>query len=292
VTINPLLPPVYEIANSFKWERDFGGFALNWTNVSGSEVVITVMRKDSTGTYYDENSYYTSAKNGQYSFRGFSDVPTDFALYVRDKYKNYSDTVKFTLTPMREIQIPTTNFAEVMDIPADNTTSAGKKWAFSTMWDGIITESNNGWSTSVSDDHFPVYGTIDMGIIAKLSRFIIWQRYSCAFDLFNIKKFELWGATEYEKGKDLTYWRKGGGWETDGHWQKLGAFEMVKPSSSIQGVNTEADWKAARNGFEFPVPLSIKPVRYIRIAAVTTYMPDYALCTIGEIKFFGNDHIE
>ncbi len=287
VTIKPLTPPVYGITQSFKWVRDFGGFKLNWENTTGSEVVLTLLKKGTDGLYHEEDTYYTSAKEGIHNFRGFDNVASDFGIYVRDKFYNISDTVKFNLTPIREVQIPTKNFARILDIPADNHSQLWG-WEFVKLWDDIY-PGDTGWHTDDGNGgKRPLYWTIDMGLTAKLSRFTIWHRTSIPYGHQNLKKFEVWGATEYEKGKPDAYWRKGGGWETDGHWTLIGTFEIKKPSG-LEGTQVTAeDVTAMNDGFEFQVPLVVKPIRYVRFAMLSNFSGGYDV-HIAEIKFFGDD---
>lgn len=288
VTINPLLPPVFEISQSFQWERDFGGFKLNWINPTEDEVVLTLLIKAEDGVYYEESTYYTTMKVGEYNFRGLPDVPTDFGVYVRDKFYNYSDTVFFNLTPIREVQIPTDKFARVADIPRDDL-STYWGWDFNKMWNDVI--GDEGWHTMEGTDRkLPLYFTIDMGLKAKLNRFTIWHRLSIPYGHYNLRKFVLYGTTEYKKGKDLAYWEEGGEWESDGSWYYIGTFEIKKPSGNPT-QNTDEDIEAANNGFTFNVPLDIPSVRYLRFGMISNFSAGNNL-HISEIKFYGDDTVE
>lgn len=288
VTINPLLPPVYEITQSFEWERDFGGFKLTWHNSTGNEVVLTLLVKAEDGIYYEEEVCYTSAKNGEYNFRGLADVPTDFGLFVRDKFYNYSDTVKFNLTPIREVEIPSDDFARVTDIPTDNQ-STYWGWLFENMWNDVV--GDEGWHTmDANNGKLPLYWTIDMGMKVKLSRFTIWHRTGVPYAHQNLKKFVVYACNEYEKGKDNAYYNKGGDWETDGHWYYIGTFEIKKPSGLPVGTTSE-DIEAMNAGFSFNVPLDIPAIRYVRFGMLSNFSGGTDL-HISEIKFYGDDTAE
>lgn len=289
VTINPLTPPVFNITNSFTYQPDFGGLMVNWENETGDEIVLSVMSyDDEIGDYVDRDAVYSSSKNGKFSFRGFESEPTRFGLYVRDKYFNISDTVKFELTPMYETVIKSDNFARVMDIPLDDLSNLSG-WGFEKMWDGI-TQGDNGWHGADGEgDRLPRFWTWDLGMTAKLSRFTLWHRTNTPYGNNNIKKFEIWGATEYEKGKDRDYYEKGGDWETDGHWEYLGTFEVKKPSGDGAEVTAE-DKEAMFNGFEFVIPLEKKPVRYLRYAMLSNYSGGKGI-HISEIRYWGDDSV-
>lgn len=284
VTINPLLPPVYEIADSFEWERDFGGFRLTWENSTKKEVVITLLLKAEDGVYYEEQTLYTSAQKGDYNFRGLEDIPSDFGLFVRDEFYNISDTVMFSLTPIREIEIPSDNFARVLDIPRDEMSNYWG-WVFENMWNGVI--GDEGWHTMDGTERkLPIYFTFDLGLKAKLNRFTIWHRTAFPYGHHNIRKFVVYAANEYEKGKDLDYWDLGGEWETDGHWYPIGTFEVKKPSGNSTQV-TDEDLEAMYNGFDFNVPSDIPAVRYLRFGMISNFSGGVDL-HISEIKFFGD----
>lgn len=287
VTINPLTPPVFNLTSSFKYEPDFGGLKVDWKNETGEEMVLTLMAYDEEmGRYMDKDAVYSAAKQGSYSFRGFESTLTRFGLYVRDKYYNISDTVTFELTPMYETAIKTDKFAHVMDIPADDMTALGG-WGFEKMWDGII--GDQGWH-SVYEGAAPAYFTWDLGTVVKLSRFTVWQRTNIPYINSNPKIFELWGATEYEKGKDENYWKKGGEWETDGHWIYLGTYEVKKPSGDGPDITNE-DREVARNGHEFIVPLATKPIRYLRFGSQLNWSGGCGV-HISEIKYWGDDSVK
>lgn len=291
VTINPLTPPVFNITSSFTYKSDFGGLRVNWENVTGEEMVVTLMAfDDELKRYTDKDAIYSSAQNGQYSFRGFESEPTRFGLYVRDKYFNISDTVTFELTPMYETMIKTDNFARVMDIPLDDLTALSG-WGFEKMWDGVTAGDAVGWHSSGTSDEKIHYWTWDLGSSVRLSRFTIWHRSNTPYGNANPKKFQIWGATDYNRvNKDENYWKQGGAWETDGNWVYLGAFEIKKPSGDGAEV-TEEDKQAIVDGFEFMIPLDVKPVRYLRFGDTENFSGGLGV-HISEIRYWGDDSVQ
>lgn len=292
VTINPLTPPVYSIAKSFKYVRDFGGFKLSWDNPTGDEMIVSLLAYDENlKQYIEENAVYSTAKNGSYSFRGFDAKPYQFALYVRDKYYNLSDTVQFELTPIFETKLDSKLIQRITDIPVDNQTQldAGN-WAFAAMFNGVC-GGDEGWHTSDGNKgKLPLYWTIDLGADAQLSRFKLWHRTSIPYGHQNIRTFEIWGATTYKKGKDAAYWGKGGAWETDGDWEKLGLFQIVKPSGDDPKITAE-DTEAMNNGFEFMFPTEAKPVRYLRHVMLNNFTGGTDV-HISEMIYWGDNTIE
>jgi hypothetical protein len=296
VTINPLTPPVYSITQSFVYLRDFGGFNLTWENPTNSEIVISVLLKNDDGKYYIEGNLYSSDLKGNHTFHGYKAVDTDFALCVHDKYMNYSDTIKFNLTPLFEEELSSSKFARVLDIPADDHSNYPGKptgwWNFEHMWDGITYQKDEAWHTEFNTAGYPIFFTIDLGLKVKLSRFKMWQRYFYRYIHMNPKTFEVWGANDYVAGQEDSYWRYDGGWKTDGHWEKLGSYEIIKPSGLLGSSYTTEDDQAAMNGHEFSVPIGAKPCRYVRFVILTSWNGGGNYLHIEELKFYGDDTIE
>lgn len=290
VIINPLTPPVFNITASFKMQPDFGGVKVNWENETGDEMVLTLMTYDEeVKRYMEKDALYSSSKNGEFSFRGLESKATRFGLCVRDKYFNISDTVTFEMTPLYETVIKTDHFARVMDIPLDDLTAL-PGWGFEKMWDGVAIGDAVGWHSG--QERFPRnFFTWDLGSIIKLSRFTLWHRTNVPYGNNNVKFFELWGATDYDKNnKDEAFWEHEGGWETDGHWEYLGTFEVKKPSGDGPEITNE-DREACNNGFEFLIPLETKPVRYLRFGQISNWSGGNGI-HIAEIRYWGDDTIQ
>ena len=93
VTINPLTPPIYLIKESLDVMPDFGGFSIKYNNESKQDIVIEILKKiDNNWTNLE--SYYTNSKTGLFAVRGQDAELSDYAFYVRDKWKNKSRTNK------------------------------------------------------------------------------------------------------------------------------------------------------------------------------------------------------
>ena len=74
-------------------------------NKENEEVSINVLEKSADGEYQPLDHYYTSADSSNTSLRGYEPVETDFAVFVRDRWDNYSDTLFTTLAPWFEEQL-------------------------------------------------------------------------------------------------------------------------------------------------------------------------------------------
>ena len=280
VKFKPSLPPVLAVRNSLVVKEDFGGINVTFTNQSEGNVVIFVMTTDSVGDWKQVDAEYTSRPSGSFSVRGFSDEPRKFALYVRDQWNNFSDTLITELTPLFEEQLDKSKFSEYR---LDGDAPAGFGWVMPRLWDGSI-DAPNGFhtdhmGTTDNPSGFPHHYTFDLGVLAKLSRFTFWQRGITSENTFlyahgNLRKFEIWGSTNPASD---------GSWTG---WTKLLDCESIKPSGLPIGQVSNEDKAYAAKGEEYVFPLTAPPVRYIRINVLATWGgDDYS--HVMEMTFWG-----
>lgn len=280
VTFKPLLPPVLSVKNSLVVKKDFGGINVNFKNTTESDLVIYVLTPDSLGKLTAVETYYTSRPDGSFSVRGFPAEKRKFALYVRDQWKNKSDTLITEVTPLFEEELDKSKFRE-HHLPGDAT--AGFGWVMPRLWDGSIDEPNgfhtDHQGTDANPSGFPHHYTFDLGVVAKLSRFKFWQRGIIESTAFlyahgNIRKFEIWGSTDPA---------------TDGSWNgwtKLLDCESIKPSGLPIGQVSNEDRAYAAKGEEFIFPLDAPAVRYIRVNVLSNWGgDDYS--HVMEMTFWG-----
>ncbi len=189
---------------------------------------------------------------------------------------------------------------------------------YSKMFDGITDDQLNMWHTpgtedNVSEEH-PIIATFDLGAEYYLGSYRVWGRYAgtesnpmfdageklsyFAFGSNNPRKFRLYGSAEAPKNQtDDAYWAVDGTWLND--WTLLADSEVIRPSVNVPTVPvidgedneyyvpTAEDFAAAVAGAEFPVTLSGKPVRYVRIVITETWNPDQLYrISFGEMHFF------
>lgn len=111
-------PSYITIANSFKNDENFratfGGANVVYENPFADNLVIRVFKReqDSTTMQYSwvrVNETYTKATSGIIRVRDQIGNPdpqaTQYALVVRDEWKNLSDTIIRTITPFKELQL-------------------------------------------------------------------------------------------------------------------------------------------------------------------------------------------
>lgn len=285
-TVRPQTPPIHDIWKSLQLEEDFGGIRMTWKNPNRAEVAINIMAADSSGKLEIADIVYSSVVDGRYSVRGFDAKQRTFAVFVRDRWDNYSDTLSGLYTPMFEMKIDPADFRRETRIPLDNLTDfpAGSNYIFKNLFDDI-TSGENMWHTAdANEGKRPVYFTIDLGKPVRLSRYKMWQRAGWYYTHHNPKNWEVWGTTEPKfEHTDKEYWSTGG-WQND--WVKLLDCECIKPSGT--GDVTNEDNEYASQGHEYMMPADVPTVRYLRFVVTKTWGGGSDL-HISELMFWGQE---
>ena len=120
--------------------------------------------------------------------------------------------------------------------------------------------------------------TLDLGVLAKLSRFKFWQRQgSWVFTHGNPKHFDVWGidVLPEDNGASLEGWTK-----------MIENGEVVKPSGGPLGTNSAEDVAQAASGEEFEFPIEAPAVRYIRFVNLESWSTGKFMHFM-EINFWG-----
>jgi hypothetical protein len=122
--------------------------------------------------------------------------------------------------------------------------------------------------------------TFDMGITAKLSR--IWIRPFPELNpqqfyfLTTMKRFEVYGSTSPSASGAL-----------DNSWTLLNSYEVIKPSGTAYGKDTDLDRQIASAGFDWEIRLDAPKVRYLRIRCLENFAGGTAQ-NINEITVYGD----
>ncbi|MBV8251965.1 MAG: DUF4959 domain-containing protein [Chitinophaga sp.] len=280
VTVKPLLPPVLSTKNLLKFQETFGGVVAIYSNASQSPLTYYIML-DTTGknTWKTVNVYTSTALQGAVTARGFDTIPQRFAVYVKDRWGNKSDTIIKLLKPVFELPVDKAPFKEV-DLPTDN--YVGHTWsglslrAMSFMWNNIWNSDNDCFHTRTSIALMPAWFTFDMGYQTTLSRFKLYHRSgtSGAYVGGDPKVFEIYGSNNPNPD---------GSW--DGSWQLLGTFNSIKPTPGT-AVSAEDKTFACVNGEDYDMPPGIPPVRYLRVKILQTW-GGFTYFYISEMSFWG-----
>lgn len=282
VTINPTTPPVITIFNSLKITDSFGGMKLTWENETETNIIVEVFQKDGNDWVSKEN-FYSNAKEGRASIRGLEPEPVVFGYRIRDRWDNYSEIKEQESLPLLEVQIDKTKFREITALPGDATPHPSLQ--IRNIWDGNTVSS----CFHGTDDGIGRTITFDMGQVAKISRFKMWQRTESAAWIYshnNLKHYIIYGCNE------ITEEMRDGGEEVNGEifptfegWTEIIDVQCYKPSGD-SGQVTNEDREYILNGDEHEVPIEAPAFRYVRIYMLETWSGG-SIPQIGEMTFWG-----
>ncbi len=273
LTVNPLTPPVKTVFETLTLESTFGGVSVSFKNITQANIAIYLM-VDTTGqgTWAPVTTYYTGALQGEFAARGFEPVERKFAVYIEDHWNNKSDTLFEVLTPMYEQLVPHSLFKAV-HLPGDFWQSVTTSYPLEHAFDGIANVSENIFAT-IDNISQPQWFTVDLGQKVIFSRMKLYQRTSYPYNAVWVKSFEIWGSNAPNPD---------GSWDS---WQKLGAFEAVKPSGLPQSQYTAADMDYEKAGEDYNFPQPAPFVRYIRFKMTNSYAGT-GRYQLGELTFWG-----
>lgn len=300
IAFTPLLGPVLSAASSLEILPDFGGARYTFSNESGAALDLFVFLQEtgeevlllSTKSYDGEEALST------FTERGFDTEERVFMGLFRDRWGNFSDTIKVALEPGFEELIPKENMAQYRlphDVPLfggsgpDAEPSHGL-WTPERFFDDIIDlVGPSGFRTldGAGSDEFdpeptPEYVdqfdptrvtahifTMDLGVSASLSRFTYHPLTSGYFSLGGWRIFDVWGTNE-TPNPDGSF---------DGWTRLLEDVEVVTPPNHIQRKD-----EIITEGVEFL--FDSQEMRYIRFAWRENYTPIKSF-NANEITFYG-----
>jgi hypothetical protein len=279
VTVNPLEAPIWPILRSFDMRNAFGGFKLAALNITKEPVAILIMERNARNEWDVNNnlSVYTSIDSITSQVAGLDTLLREYAIAIRDRWGNLTDTVFQDITPIYETEVERTQFSHY-PLPGDAPMVSNGGTARG-MWD-----NRYGWpvcftSLDANVSSIPAVVTVDMGLEAKVSKVWIrpFQEISGLFyDYTTLKFFELWGSSNPNPNGAL-----------DGTWTKLGSYEMKKPSGTPGLTETPSDQEAARAGFFFEADLDAPKIRYLRIKNLKNWS-GFGSLSVDELKVYGD----
>lgn len=277
VTIHPKEPPVQLVFKTLDVLAAFGGIKLTWENLTESNIIVGISYKDSIGDWVNIENVYSSAKEGKATIRGLDTTPRDFNVVVRDRWDNYSDSLQVNRTPMFEEELDKSKFREVTPLPNDAIALGG--YPVRNIWDGNTVSGAYHTSTGGEADNIGKFITFDLGVVAKLSRYRMWERTEIDPWLYghnNLKYWKVYGCTEITA--DM---RESG--STEG-WTLIEDAKCYKPSG--EGPVTNEDKEYILNGDEHEIDIEAPVVRYIRIQFLENWSGGFEF-QIGEMSFWG-----
>jgi len=273
VEVTPKTPPVKSVFKTADFSETFGGVNVSFKNPDKADLAIVVLR-DSTGNnnWVTVRTFYTAATAGDFAARGFESKPQKFAIFIRDRWNNKSDTLVKTLTPKFEVEIPKNTFSKLV-LPTDQTELADPNYPVENIWNGLADRRLYASSNASS---LPQWITIDMGKKVLLSRFKMWmEANNHCYTGSGLKNFELWGSNSPDPDGEWT------------QWTLFGNFTTFKPSGLPLGQKTAEDINYATNlGADFNFDVQPPAVRYLRLKSLETYSSPGQV-VIMEMTFFG-----
>ncbi len=269
VAIQPLTPPVVTVFESLDPKFGFGGFEIAFENASRANIGLYIDMKNATGEFEYAGSAHTNLRGGSINIRGLDTITTVYAIFVRDRFNNYSDTMYMTGRPLFEKSLPKGPMYN-----AANSLNPTRAYAWGCL------DDNYDWSnftaiTATPTQEFPHFYTVDLGGLFKMSRYRIWQRVGddTLFQQGMPKKWKLYGkATSQEM------------------WTFIMNCESVKPSGLPLGQYDQGDWDYAAAGEEFIFPVDIPEIRFLQFEFTETW-GGYKNTYITELSFWGNDEL-
>lgn len=256
ITVKPQNPPIFGIFASIAEtvKETFGGIKFNVKNPSEAKVRIYVSTTDSLGEWSVVETFYTSSVIGEFSARGYDSIARPFRIYVKDRWNNSSEIFEGTFHPWFEAKLDKTKFRQV-DLPTDQNTPHIAGRVMAKIWDENY--GNSDFLTTVGYG-IPQWFTFDLGVNARLSRILVYNRSSGSTYIYNagsIKEWEIFGSMNPNSN---------GSW--DSSWTPLRDKPCIsfKPSGLPLGEYNNEDIQRQIDGEEFEFDANTMPVRYVR----------------------------
>lgn len=258
----PQEAPIYVAYNSIKESltETFGGVRFEVSNPSKANLRIYFYAQDQNEDWDVLETFYTSVEKTNFSIRGLDAIPQSLRMEVRDRWNNTTETFTQEFTPYYESKLDKARFKQY-NLPSDQNTPHEAGRTMNRIWDEIYT--NQDFVTTVGYG-LPQWFTFDLGVKAKLSRIVVYNRTTGAQYIYNagaVKEFELFGSLAPNPD---------GSW--DESWIPLRDQPCVsfKPSGLPQGQYTEEDVQRQRDGEEFEFDYN-EAVRYVRFKTNTVW---------------------
>jgi hypothetical protein len=291
VQVTPLDPPYRTV--QVDMVETFGGVSVTLSENTDRASLALVLLADTAGTgeWIELQTFYSEAVKVSYARRGLESKESVFALYVRDRWNNRSDTLVKSLTPIEEVEIPKDRFSNPK-LPGDSWEQVGgsNSYRFEQLWDGRINSSGSGFFAASSTSPMPQHFTINLGRKVVLSRFQVFPRSTERYNGPAPRTWELYGSDNPPSD---------GNWD---NWHLLGSFSQLKPSGygdgAAVGPITAEDIAYFIGGGNYellitdetPNPyITISYIRFRTTATFATYLTEATNgeMIIGELTFYG-----
>ncbi|TKG93923.1 DUF4959 domain-containing protein [Puteibacter caeruleilacunae] len=271
ITVHPEEPEYLTVGGTLEMAPDFGGPMITWENEYESELLLFCFAEDSLGQMKPSESFISTAQEGNYTIRGFDDTERKFGVIVQDKWQNYTDTIFYTITPKKEVELDQSKWKLFTGFKDDTDLFSGEG-NFKYLKDG---KTNKVWKTTYGANPPYLSYTIDLGVETTFSRVKMWHDEGSAFTGSRFKILELYGSNELESD-----------WSA---WTMIhdGPYTVVKPSGLVGKNYTEEDKEAIKNGFEIIATQGIGSFRYLRIKYIENFENRTASASCSELRIYG-----
>jgi hypothetical protein len=277
VKITPDIPDVHAVKATTEMLADFGGVSYRWTNENNAALAIMLLAEDSTGVLSVVETLYSSVTNGDYTIRGFDPEEQEFAIIMRDRWDNYSDTSKALLTPMYEEELDKEKFLKVV-------LANDQSWdAWEGRYEHAFDDDINTFNHTYAGTGWPQYLTVDLGVEARLSRVVIHQRQTFPYRHGNPRLMDIWGILESP--------------EADGSLDKWYPLRVAPDNGcvarrpSTEGGTTAEDQEHMARGDEYSFSIDDPAIRYLRFVVNETWGLT-GFSHFGEITVYGQEVVE
>lgn len=268
INVKPLTPPVQSVFESIDVESTFGGVSVSFINTNQADLAMYVMIDTiGNGIWTPVSAHYTSAVGGVFHARGLDPVESKFAVFIRDRWNNKSDTLFKVLTPLEETLILKSPW-NALHLEGDSWVPEAAKYNLEKVWDNVVNNSENLFAPKFFGV-YPQWFTVDLYQTVIFSRMKLFQRTSHPYNGVWIKSFEIWGTNDYSSD----------------NWILLGQFESRIPSGSIWPSYKPEDMDYQRAGEDFSFNQPLPPIRYFRFKVTDTY--GGGKYQLSELTFWG-----
>jgi hypothetical protein len=284
VKVHPNTPPYLLVRPTIVLTTDFGGVNINVLNPLKKAIGIIFLAYDSTTRLMEiQDQHYVNFDTINYSIRGYAVTPRSYGVYITDEYGNISDTLLQTITPLFETRLDKSKF---FAYKLNTDSPIGYGWELPYLWDGKTDGNSAGWHTNPGGIQ-PMVATFGLGVTAKLSRFIMWERPNeFVYGHGNPKNFSIWGSNKTSP-TDVALPKNAAVGTVLGDWTNMGNFHFPDPPSGLApGATNAQDLAFVSAGVNFNFPSNGPDTKFIRVCVTDTWSGgDFA--HIMEMSFYG-----
>jgi hypothetical protein len=252
----------------------FGGANFSWINEDGAPLTFEILAPNARGELQTAHILQSDVDTAEINLRGYPSTPQKFALIITDNWGNASSPIYpegGTVTPIREDKLDKT----IMKFLKLGTDQPWNLWGAKEEYmidDDISTFGHTDYNA------LPAALTIDFGRPAKLSRMLLfqWLVDNKYYGHGNLRYFEVYGRTDAPSPS--------GEWT---EWTKIMDCEIIKPSGLTGTAISNEDMIYAEKGHEYDFPLTLEPLRYLRIRVLAGGWEGQTYTHITELTFYG-----